>query len=225
MREADDAPQPPDRPMSKQSTTSVPAEAAKNGLGGERRQQVLTAAEKCFRKHGIHATSIQQISAVAGMSPGHIYHYFRNKEAIVAGIVERMLAELLGHAERLRHRSLTEGVVEAWLARVEPALDRRADKERTSLILEIFAESTRNEAVAALVQEADVVARGKLMELFKLVPALSGLPPRELAARLTVMNAIFDGLALRMLCDPTPNRAATVRIIKRVIQGLLEEAA
>jgi AcrR family transcriptional regulator len=157
------------------------------------------------------------------MSPGHIYHYFRNKEAIVAGIVEQRLTELLEQTELLRQESVTAGVVEAWMARVEPGIALRADKERTSLDVEILAEATRNEAVAAMVQEADAVARANVLELLKQLPALRKLPSKELAARLTVMNTLFDGLAVRTLCDPSMNRAATTRVIKRVIRALLEE--
>jgi AcrR family transcriptional regulator len=198
-------------------------DTAQDDQGGERCLQVLKAAEECFRKHGFHATSIQRISDVAGMSPGHIYHYFRNKEAIVAGIVEQRLTELLEQAELLRQESVTAGVVEAWMARVEPGIALRADKERTSLDVEILAEATRNEAVAAMVQEADAVARANVLELLKQLPALRKLPSKELAARLTVMNTLFDGLAVRTLCDPSMNRAATTRVIKRVIRTLLEE--
>jgi len=49
-----------------------------------RRAQIRAAAGECFRQHGFHGTSIAQISKRAGMSTGHIYHYFENKEAIIA---------------------------------------------------------------------------------------------------------------------------------------------
>ena len=55
--------------------------------GTARRQQILNAAAQCFREHGFHGASIAQISKTAGMSAGHIYHYFENKEAIIAAIV------------------------------------------------------------------------------------------------------------------------------------------
>jgi len=199
-------------------------DSAGNDAGGERCQQVLKAAGKCFLKHGFHATSIQRISEVSGMSPGHIYHYFRNKEAIVAGIVEQRLTELLERTELLRQESVTVGIVEAWMARVEPGIALRAAKERASLDIEILAEATRSEAVATMVQEADAVARANILELLKQLPALRKLPSKELAARLTVMRTVFDGLAIRTLCEPSMNQAATIRVIKRVIRMLLEDA-
>jgi AcrR family transcriptional regulator len=61
----------------------------------QRRHQVLDAAAICFRNHGFHGASMAQISKTAGMSPGHIYHYFDNKEAIIAAIVERDMEEMI----------------------------------------------------------------------------------------------------------------------------------
>ena len=37
-----------------------------------RRQQILSAAARCFREKGFHGASISQISKAAGMSAGHI---------------------------------------------------------------------------------------------------------------------------------------------------------
>lgn len=48
-----------------------------------RRAQILAAATDCFRELGFHGASIAKISQASGMSPGHIYHYFENKEAII----------------------------------------------------------------------------------------------------------------------------------------------
>jgi AcrR family transcriptional regulator len=210
--------------MTKQTKrASSEIDAAESEQGGERCQQVLMAAEECFRRFGFHATSIQRISEVAGMSPGHIYHYFRNKEAIVAGIVEQRLAELLERVEILRDKSSTAGVVEAWISQIEPGIAFHASSERRSLDLEILAEATRNEGIAAMVQQADAVSRDVILDLMKQAPALQKLPSKELSARLAVMRTIFDGLAVRTLCDPSLNRAATIRVIKRVIRVLLEE--
>jgi len=70
--------------------------------GEARRAQILDAAADCFRNHGFHGASIAQISKSAGMSAGHIYHYFANKEAIIAAIVERDLERILSLAAELR---------------------------------------------------------------------------------------------------------------------------
>jgi AcrR family transcriptional regulator len=204
------------------TSTEDELDAGADEQGGDRRLQVLRAAEACFQKHGFHATSIQRISELAGMSPGHIYHYFRNKEAIVAGIVEQRLAGDLQRVERLRRDGRTAAALEeALIAEVEPGIKLRQD--RAALDIEILAEATRNPAVAALVQQADAVSRARVMSLFRQLPSLQKLPPKELAARLVVIRAIVNGLAIRSVCDPTLNRAATMRVVKQVVRMLLEE--
>ncbi|QYU68460.1 TetR/AcrR family transcriptional regulator [Leptolyngbya sp. 15MV] len=53
-------------------------------LNDKRRRQILDAALRCFRESGFRGASVSDICKVAGMSPGHLYHYFPSKEAIVA---------------------------------------------------------------------------------------------------------------------------------------------
>src|SRR5260370_22436665 len=59
----------------------------------DRRGEILAAAQACFARSGFHQTSMQEICAEAGVSPGNLYRYFRSKEDIIAGIAERDRAE------------------------------------------------------------------------------------------------------------------------------------
>ncbi len=53
-----------------------------------RRNQILDAAQRCFKKQGFHKTTLRDIAQEFGMSAGHIYNYFSNKEAIIEALVE-----------------------------------------------------------------------------------------------------------------------------------------
>src|SRR3546814_14379418 len=55
----------------------------------KRRDQVLDAAEACFRREGFHAASVNRIAAEAGMSVGHLYRYFDSKDDIILALCER----------------------------------------------------------------------------------------------------------------------------------------
>ncbi len=198
-------------------------DAIDTGKGEARRAQVLGAASICFRKHGFHGTSIQELSEEAGMSPGHIYHYFQNKEAIVAGIVERDLRDVLDDVRRVENTSAAEGVVEACLSRVAAGAARNADPEHRALWLEIMAEATRNPTIAAMIHDADRRVRERIRAVVRQLPSARALPPRELEARLVVMGSMIDGLVIRTLCNPDSGRPATVRVIQRVVRFLLED--
>src|ERR671921_2087458 len=55
----------------------------------DRQGRILDAAERCFVRSGFHRTTMQDVAAEAGMSPGNLYRYFPSKDAIVAGLSER----------------------------------------------------------------------------------------------------------------------------------------
>jgi AcrR family transcriptional regulator len=55
-------------------------------LAEQRRSQILEAALTCFQKRGFHQTSMQEICAAAGMSPGALYRYFPSKTDIITAI-------------------------------------------------------------------------------------------------------------------------------------------
>ncbi len=62
---------------------------------GQRRiDQILTVAEQVFADVGYEATTTNAIAARAGMSPGSLYQFFENKEAIAAGLAARYLDRL-----------------------------------------------------------------------------------------------------------------------------------
>ena len=53
---------------------------------GGKRAEILAAAERCFGRSGFYRATIAQICDEAAISPGHLYHYFASKEAIIAAI-------------------------------------------------------------------------------------------------------------------------------------------
>src|SRR3546814_2226706 len=67
-----------------------------------RRRQILMAAADCFERRGFHGSSMAEISKVAGMSVGHIYHYFANKDAIIKAMAEARAEEIVVRIEGMR---------------------------------------------------------------------------------------------------------------------------
>ena len=48
------------------------------------RQKILNAARRMFVQHGYQATTMRAIADRIGYTPTAIYHYFRDKNALVA---------------------------------------------------------------------------------------------------------------------------------------------
>ena len=53
-----------------------------------RREQIISAAQKCMREKGLHATRITEIAKRAGVSVGLLYHLFPNKEALIEAMMD-----------------------------------------------------------------------------------------------------------------------------------------
>jgi len=90
-------------------------------------QRILDAGERVLIRHGFSGASTNRIAAEAGISPGSLYQYFPNKDAIAAAVIDRFGDQL---SERVS-------------ARIAERLDRPA-------------EDYAREAIAALVDALDV---------------------------------------------------------------------
>lgn len=78
----------------------------------KRRRDILNASLRCFLRHGVEASTIEQIRDASGASAGSIYHHFGSKQAIaVALYVEGMrdLARAMSEAMN-RHTPLADGL-------------------------------------------------------------------------------------------------------------------
>jgi len=60
------------------------------------RDRIVNEAMRLFGEHGYKGTTIAQIEAAAGLTPGAggVYHHFSTKEAVLAAGIERQLARL-----------------------------------------------------------------------------------------------------------------------------------
>ena len=112
-----------------------------------RRDQILSAAAKLFGENGFHGSSMAELAKRAGMSVGHIYHYFENKDAIIEALVDREMEELSGLLDEVHPSG---DVLTTLMDRLDAIVDRRLDRDTLPLALEILAEDGR---LAAYVDE------------------------------------------------------------------------
>ena len=196
--------------------------AADHSRAEARRQQILAAAAQCFREHGFHGASISQISRIAGMSAGHIYHYFENKEAIIAAIVEQDLESLLQMTGELRAAC---DVRQALIARAAKGVAEQLDPQTAGLKLEIVAEASRNPRVAEIVRNADAASRQSLGETIRIVRQRAGHQDDEasIAGMIEVLATLFEGLLLRTLRHPQLDHAQLTLQVQAAIESVLSQ--
>ncbi len=187
-----------------------------------RRAQIRAAAAECFRQHGFHGTSIARISQEAGMSPGHIYHYFENKEAIIADIVAEDLKRLLEMTAGWRAAAdVKSAMVECAVQGVAENLDPGI----AALQLEIVAEAARNPHIADIVRAADQQCRRSLTETLRALRLADGRADDEarIAGMVETLAAMFEGLRVRVVRNPDLDGEAVARTFRSVILHLLSE--
>lgn len=186
-----------------------------------RRQQVLDAATECFLREGFHGTSIARISRQAGMSAGHIYHYFENKEAIVEGIAERERHEMVGMLDSLDRcdGSLSERIC----SHTSEMMQRATRPDIAGLMLELAAEGMRNPAVRDILQRSDhEIADAFFSKLYALgVPV--GLEEGELRMRMQLVICMLKGLTVRQVHCGCLDLTALRPLIDEVIHYLLPD--
>ena len=189
-------------------------------LAQSRRLQVLDAASDCFRRRGYHGAGMAEISKTAGMSPGHIYNYFENKEAIIDAIIERDMEEMFSVFNTFLQ---AEGpLLDVMLDGCEDGVDKHLDVEKGALKLEMISEAARNDKVALSLQANDVEARRLMKQLLRRDGSLvSDLPDLELDSRISVMFALFGGLMIRRVLNPQLDREMVLIALKPVIRTLL----
>jgi AcrR family transcriptional regulator len=65
------------------------------------RQRVLAAALELFNERGTAHVTTNHIAAAAGLSPGNLYYWFRNKQQVIGALVQNWLTEVDGHVDEL----------------------------------------------------------------------------------------------------------------------------
>jgi AcrR family transcriptional regulator len=196
-------------------TTSLRVDRHK---GQARRQQILEAAEECFRRRGFQGASVAEICKGAGVSAGHLYHFYDSKEAIIAAIVQRDLEEKLEILDRLSQRA---DITSAMLDEIDEGVHEQLDNAGSALMLEVITEAGRNPKVAEMVHRSDAIARAKLAETMAKAKNCDPSSP-ELLAEVEVLIAMFEGLSTRAICNPDLDRDTVVKVMRRMIRHILE---
>lgn len=195
----------------------------------EKRRHILEAATTCFQRDGFHGASISDICAEAAMSPGHLYHYFDCKEAIIKAITETGLERVAVTVGQVAQEA---DLVDALAARLVAKLDQLKrdgeDRRKAALMAEMTAEAARNPAVAKILRDHDRRIREMVACLLRHGQERGqvdrGLDPDFAAA---AMIAAFRGLHDRAINDRGPDIKREADALKLMITRFLrpQEAA
>lgn len=195
---------------------------ANTQLRHDRRDEILSAAQRLFARMGFHQTSMQQICAAAGMSPGNLYRYFPSKEAIIAGITERDRAEVAAQLDGVENAPDFFATFAA-LAH-HHFVERSADE--VGLCAEIMSESRRNPAIARIMNDFDKDVTLRLTSMLR-AAAERGEIARgiDFEAVVSMLMVIADGVWWRRAVDPDFDAKSVLPIFMDVTRYMLSGKA
>ena len=85
---------------------TVSADAVDSAKAQERRAKIIQALRRCIAHKGYAATSFNEIAREAGMSPSHVFYYFRGKDAVLKELYREITRQFLVRMDALQDASL-----------------------------------------------------------------------------------------------------------------------
>jgi AcrR family transcriptional regulator len=89
----------------KAAATKTPTRKPR-GEGHTRRDEILAAAKALFLEQGVRATTIRRIAEKVGVSAPALYLYFKDKDAILIELCDRIFAVLLQRLEEIERQPM-----------------------------------------------------------------------------------------------------------------------
>lgn len=181
----------------------------------QRRQEILDAASRCFVKQGFQNASMASICSEAGMSAGHVYHYFSGKDSIIEAMAERYLQDIQSDFNEIEDGDDPMTVIKAYLARVS---EWNAAGEGL-VFLDFVTEAARNERVAKVLLETSAEAASRLAHVLGACQKRGTVDPKlDVKVTAETIFAVLNGALL----VPSLHKDAKVEDVYRYLSDMVE---
>jgi TetR/AcrR family transcriptional repressor of uid operon len=194
--------------------------SVKRTVDAERRASIVAAAARAFVRFGFHAATMNQVAEEAGMSAGNLYRYFPSKEAIVEGLCALDQEErganfaLLAQSPNV-FEALSNGIRQHLLS---------GPREKARMLLEIWAEGSRNPRVAEINRAVDADVCAGLERVFEVAKAngeAAATMDSRLAARtmFTLLGGVFKRMAHETAFDVESEATMVLGVLRAFFLG------
>jgi len=189
-------------------------------LHSRRRSQILDAAAQCFIENGFHQTGMQQICTQAKMSAGSVYHYFANKDSIIEAISQEFSSDTTKFIADIENNT---NFIDGYLKAVSASL-KQTQKYfyYARLVVEIYAESFRNNKVKQILTVMDRETIDQLQVLIKRAKKSGQITSSHDNLTLAhILIALLEGLEDRILQHPKIKLAKLLNAHQKMSISLL----
>jgi AcrR family transcriptional regulator len=187
--------------------------------GAEARERLYRAAVGLMARQGYESTTLRQVAAEAGVSPGLLYRYFPNKRAVIIALYEELSSNFAGRAAEMPAGRWRDRFVFALKASLEELAPHRMPLKGLVPVLV----GDPEEGVFA---KGTAFSRLRVQRVFEdAVVSASDSPPRALAQALgRLLYMLHLGVLLWWLLDKSPRQRATTALVS-LLEQLLPSAA
>jgi AcrR family transcriptional regulator len=191
------------------------ARRARSDMIEETRGKLITAAREAFGRLGYTETSMDDLTAAAGLTRGALYHHFGDKKGLLRAVVSTMDAEM---DERLNAASATPDLWAGFVRRcrlyletaLEPDIQRIVLKDAPTFLGPDYLETSRRACHTSLTARlAAMMADGVVRE-----------GDAETLAHM-INGALVDAaLWIAEATDPAPRLAKAIGNLDLLLSGL-----
>lgn len=175
-------------------TRKTRVEERKEEKRSEKRDRILRAAEAIFLDKGFHAASMNEIAEAANVSTSHLYNFYASKAALALAVQLKMGQETFDALKT----AMSAG-------EKNPSCQSIFDSRRSSLMLTILTECTRNPEIKEKITENGA----------RLRKMISGISPddQEGQYRILCVMAMYLGMSISNIFTPVENRELMTKIL------------
>lgn len=170
--------------------------AALFAKGEDRRQRILSVAERLLARNGWRNTSLAQIAKEAGVTPAGLLHHFESKEQLLNAVLDARDADDDAHADR-------SGDLVTELSRVPERFQRSPELVGTFMVLlaeNIAPDAPLHDRLHKRYRDAvdiikHIIERGQRKGMYR--------PDFSAANKATEILAFINGMETLWLLDPS----------------------
>ncbi|MEV7613350.1 TetR/AcrR family transcriptional regulator [Streptomyces sp. NPDC089799] len=205
-------------PEEKRANAAKKVAAPRRQARGERRiAQLLEAAAGVFCRSGYAAASTNSIAREAGVSPGTLYQFFPNKEAIAVELGGRLLERANEmHGQAFLPENLDRPLPELLDAVLDPLIEFQCENPAFWALM-------HGSGVPGITQEHQTLHAGMLARVESVLRSFRpDATPAEVHLTANVILGIFKSSMDLILASEGEERAAYVTELKTVLRRYLE---
>ena len=184
--------------------------ATADQLASDKAARIVEAMRAAVAERGVAGSTFEHVARAAGVARGLLHYYFGTKEALLVEVVRRDCDIRMGVLDAaLQDADDAEAVVDALVRSLEDMVEH--DPGFIALLFELFSLARRNREIA---DELAELLRRTREHLGGQLAAKRDAGVIELRAEpevvATVLFALADGLALRMLAGEQADFSAEI---------------